>query len=90
MNLTTLRCAVNGKVATIALARPDKLNALNATMHAELRETLQTLERDEAVRLLARRDWRVTPARSATGPSTTRSCGQACTRSAKRLHSRSF
>jgi len=52
MNLTTLRCAVNGKVATIALARPDKLNALNATMHAELREALQTLERDEAVQVV--------------------------------------
>ncbi|MCB5176231.1 enoyl-CoA hydratase-related protein [Microvirga lenta] len=52
MSLTTLRCTVNGPVATIALARPDKLNALNATMHAELRETLQKLEDDEAVRVV--------------------------------------
>jgi 2-(1,2-epoxy-1,2-dihydrophenyl)acetyl-CoA isomerase len=49
MNLTTLRLTVNGKVATVALARPDKLNALNAAMHAELRETLDRLEQDEAV-----------------------------------------
>ncbi|MFC4174634.1 enoyl-CoA hydratase-related protein [Microvirga sp. GCM10011540] len=52
MSLTTLRCTVNGPVATLALARPDKLNALNATMHAELRETLQKLEDDEAVRVV--------------------------------------
>jgi uncharacterized membrane protein YbhN (UPF0104 family) len=43
----------------------------------------------EAVRLLARRDCASSPARRATGPSTTPSCGHACTRSAKRLHSRS-
>jgi 2-(1,2-epoxy-1,2-dihydrophenyl)acetyl-CoA isomerase len=52
MSLTTLRCTVNGKVATVALARPDKLNALNATMHAELRETLQRLAQDEAVQVV--------------------------------------
>ena len=28
MSPTTLRCTVDGPVATIALARPDKLNAL--------------------------------------------------------------
>jgi 2-(1,2-epoxy-1,2-dihydrophenyl)acetyl-CoA isomerase len=50
MSLTTLRCTLNGHVATVALARPDKLNALNAAMHAELRETLHRLEQDEAVR----------------------------------------
>lgn len=52
MNSTTLRCTVKGKVATVALARPDKLNALNATMHAELRETLQSLAKDEAVQVV--------------------------------------
>jgi 2-(1,2-epoxy-1,2-dihydrophenyl)acetyl-CoA isomerase len=52
MNLTTLRLTVNGKVATVALARPDKLNALNAAMHAELRETLDRLEQDEAVQVV--------------------------------------
>ena len=52
MSLTTLRCAIDGPVATIALARPDKLNALNAAMHAELREALEACERDEAVRVV--------------------------------------
>jgi 2-(1,2-epoxy-1,2-dihydrophenyl)acetyl-CoA isomerase len=52
MSLTTLRLTVNGKVATVALARPDKLNALNAAMHAELRETLDRLEQDEAVQVV--------------------------------------
>ena len=52
MNLTTLRCTVAGPVATVALDRPDKLNALNGTMHAELRETLDRLERDDAVRVV--------------------------------------
>jgi 2-(1,2-epoxy-1,2-dihydrophenyl)acetyl-CoA isomerase len=49
MSLTTLRCTVDGPVATITLARPDKMNAFNATMHAELREALDNCEREEAV-----------------------------------------
>jgi 2-(1,2-epoxy-1,2-dihydrophenyl)acetyl-CoA isomerase len=49
---TTLRCTIDGPVATIALARPDKLNALNAAMHAELRHTLEIYERDEALRVV--------------------------------------
>jgi 2-(1,2-epoxy-1,2-dihydrophenyl)acetyl-CoA isomerase len=49
---TTLRCTIDGPVATIALARPDKLNALNAVMHAELRESLDRCEQDEAVRVV--------------------------------------
>jgi 2-(1,2-epoxy-1,2-dihydrophenyl)acetyl-CoA isomerase len=52
MSLTTLRCTIGGPVATIALARADKLNALNAAMHAELRETLDRLEQDEAVQVV--------------------------------------
>lgn len=52
MNPTTLRCTIDGPVATITLARPDKLNALNGTMHAELRETLDACERDETVRVV--------------------------------------
>ena len=52
MSLTTLRCTIAGSVATIALARPDKLNALNAAMHAELREVLDRCERDETVRVV--------------------------------------
>jgi 2-(1,2-epoxy-1,2-dihydrophenyl)acetyl-CoA isomerase len=52
VSLTTLRSTIEGPVATIALARPDKLNALNGTMHAELRETLERCEQDEAVRVV--------------------------------------
>src|SRR5215210_5103090 len=52
MSPTTLRCTVDGPVATITLARPDKMNAFNATMHAELREALDQCERDEAVRVV--------------------------------------
>jgi 2-(1,2-epoxy-1,2-dihydrophenyl)acetyl-CoA isomerase len=52
MNPTTLRCTLDGLVATIALARPDKLNALNAALHAELREALAHYEEDDAVRVV--------------------------------------
>ncbi|HZH12418.1 MAG TPA: enoyl-CoA hydratase-related protein [Microvirga sp.] len=52
MSLTALRCTIEGHVATIALARPDKLNALNGTMHAELRETLDRCEQDDNVRVV--------------------------------------
>jgi 2-(1,2-epoxy-1,2-dihydrophenyl)acetyl-CoA isomerase len=52
MSLTTLRCTLEGPVATITLARADKLNALNAAMHAELRETLARLEQDDAVKVV--------------------------------------
>ena len=40
MSPTTLRCTVDGSVATITLARPEKMNAFNADMHAELRDAL--------------------------------------------------
>jgi 2-(1,2-epoxy-1,2-dihydrophenyl)acetyl-CoA isomerase len=52
MSLTTLRCTLEGPVATVTLARADKLNALNAAMHAELRETLARLEQDDAVKVV--------------------------------------
>jgi 2-(1,2-epoxy-1,2-dihydrophenyl)acetyl-CoA isomerase len=52
MSPTTLRVARSGPVATIALARPDKLNALNATMHLDLREALDGCEADEAIKVV--------------------------------------
>src|SRR5690349_23733910 len=52
MSLTTLRISKAGPVATIALARPDKLNALNAAMHAELRDCLDSCENDESVNVV--------------------------------------
>jgi len=50
MSLTTLRLAVADAVATITLARPDKLNALNAVMHRELRDVLGRCASDDAVK----------------------------------------
>ena len=52
MSPTTLRCTIDGPVATITLARPDKMNAFNDVMHAELREALDACERDEALRVV--------------------------------------
>ena len=52
MSPTTLRCTVDGSVATITLARPERMNAFNAAMHAELRDALDACERDEAVRVV--------------------------------------
>jgi len=49
---TNLRLTTDGPVRTIALARPDKLNAFTAALHAELREALDAAERDEAVRVV--------------------------------------
>jgi 2-(1,2-epoxy-1,2-dihydrophenyl)acetyl-CoA isomerase len=52
MSFSTLRLTMADAVATIALARADKLNALNAAMHADLREALRQCEDDEAVRVV--------------------------------------
>jgi 2-(1,2-epoxy-1,2-dihydrophenyl)acetyl-CoA isomerase len=52
MSLTTLRLSKSGAVATISLARPDKLNALNAAMHAELRQCLDACEQDGAIEVV--------------------------------------
>ncbi len=52
MTFTTIRLTREGPVATIALSRADKLNALNGAMHAELRTALDTVETDEAIRIL--------------------------------------
>jgi 2-(1,2-epoxy-1,2-dihydrophenyl)acetyl-CoA isomerase len=50
MTYTTIRYGASDGVATIALARPEKLNAFNAAMHAELRAALDAAEQDGAVR----------------------------------------
>ena len=52
MTFSTLRLTQDGGVATITLARPDKLNALTAAMHADLREALEICERDDEVRVI--------------------------------------
>ena len=45
-----IRYELHDGVATITLARPESLNALNATMRAELRAALKAAGRDDAVR----------------------------------------
>src|SRR3954462_2251754 len=50
VSYTTIRYATQDGVATITLARPDKLNAFNAIMHADLRGALDDAEKDDAVR----------------------------------------
>lgn len=52
MSYSTIRYASAGRVATIALARPDKLNAFNTAMHADLRSALDQAEQDDGVRVL--------------------------------------
>jgi 2-(1,2-epoxy-1,2-dihydrophenyl)acetyl-CoA isomerase len=52
MSPTTLRCTVDGPVATITLARPERMNAFNAAMHADLRDALDQCEQDGAVRVV--------------------------------------
>src|SRR6188474_2992749 len=50
MAFTAIRTSTAEGVTTIALSRPDKLNAFTSVMHAELREALDAVEADEAVR----------------------------------------
>jgi 2-(1,2-epoxy-1,2-dihydrophenyl)acetyl-CoA isomerase len=52
MTYSTIHYAAADSVAAIALARPDKLNAINAAMHAELRAALTAAEADAAIRCL--------------------------------------
>ncbi|HMK80298.1 MAG TPA: enoyl-CoA hydratase-related protein [Xanthobacteraceae bacterium] len=47
---TAIRTETRDGVATIALARPERLNAFTAVMHAELRQALDAAEADETVR----------------------------------------
>ena len=50
MAFTAIRTATVEGVATITLARPDKLNAFTGVMHVELREALSAAEADDTVR----------------------------------------
>jgi 2-(1,2-epoxy-1,2-dihydrophenyl)acetyl-CoA isomerase len=50
MTYTTIRYGAADGVATITLARPDKLNAISAAMHADLRTALAAAEADVSVR----------------------------------------
>lgn len=48
----TLRYEVENGVARITLSRPERLNALTAAMHADLREALSRAASDDAVKVL--------------------------------------
>jgi 2-(1,2-epoxy-1,2-dihydrophenyl)acetyl-CoA isomerase len=52
MSFTTIEFERAAGVATLALNRPDRLNAFNATMHEEVRQALDTARDDDAVRCL--------------------------------------
>ncbi len=52
MTYTTIQYRAEKGVATISLSRPDKLNAFNSAMHADLRAALDVVERDDAIRCL--------------------------------------
>lgn len=52
MSFSTLRLAVTDAVATIILDRPDRLNALNAAMHADLRQALDRCAENPAVNVV--------------------------------------
>lgn len=47
-----IRLEVAGSVATLLLARPERLNAINAATHPELRDALDRVETDKHVRCL--------------------------------------
>jgi len=52
MAFTAIRASTAEGVTTIALARPERLNAFTSVMHAELREALDAAESDDAVRCI--------------------------------------
>lgn len=52
MKLTTVKFSLESGVATLTLDRPDKLNAFNNTVHADIRAVLDTVEANPAARCL--------------------------------------
>ena len=50
MTETTIRYGAADGVATVTLARPEKLNAITAALHADLRRALDVAEADDTVR----------------------------------------
>ena len=52
MELSTLRYALEGRVARIILDRPDRLNAISAAMPGDIRRAVQAAEDDDAVHVI--------------------------------------
>jgi 2-(1,2-epoxy-1,2-dihydrophenyl)acetyl-CoA isomerase len=52
MKYEHIRLEIAGSVATLALARPERLNAIGAATHPELRDALDRVEGDKNVRCL--------------------------------------
>ncbi|MDO6459612.1 enoyl-CoA hydratase/isomerase family protein [Granulosicoccaceae sp. 1_MG-2023] len=52
MSFSTIEYEVKGSIALLTLARPDKLNAINARMVTELHQALDLAEADEQVRVI--------------------------------------
>ena len=48
----SIQLDIQGAVARLTLARPDKMNSVTTAMHAELRDALQRVQADRAVRVL--------------------------------------
>jgi enoyl-CoA hydratase len=49
---TTLRLSVSGRVATITLDRPERLNAIDATMPGEIRAAVEAANADDRVHVI--------------------------------------
>jgi len=52
MDFATIRYETEGPLAWITLNRPDKLNAINRTMVAELNQAMDAAQRDDQVRVI--------------------------------------
>lgn len=52
MKYEHIKLEVSGSVATLSLARPERLNAIGALTHSELRDALDKVEADKNVRCL--------------------------------------
>jgi enoyl-CoA hydratase len=52
LQLSTLRYAVEGRIARITLDRPDRLNAISSAMPGEIRRAVQAAEDDDAVHVI--------------------------------------
>ena len=52
MRYTTLRYAVRGRIASVTLNRPQRLNAINRKMPGEIRHAVEAANADEAVHVI--------------------------------------